>query len=276
MELPYRKTAAEKSSYDTENSPRNVRRIAESYSQPFVECHPPVSNFLLGGNSNLVIRLASFGHALNWCHRLTENLSLSLDFQIQWLSFGPAHVLHELSPNINFLSVDGDNLVVASDSRAHGRLSRLDKIDNCCPRQKPNRGIRLEEAFRQSLYGAELSVVQNFQLQLFLRSQLCQLHLGLFPVRGLHAVNRHDLIPWLKRVWGRCIVHGHGGNFDRLVQISRVWHANKSKKSRQKNDRKDQIDRRTGKGNQYPLPARLAHQFIRSPGRRNIIRIHFR
>jgi len=37
MELPHRKAAAEKSSYDTENSPRNVCRIAESNSQPFVE-----------------------------------------------------------------------------------------------------------------------------------------------------------------------------------------------------------------------------------------------
>src|SRR6267154_6893374 len=184
MELPYRKAAAEKSSYHTENSPRNVCRIAESNSQPFVECHPPVSNFLLGGNSNLVIRLASFGHALNWRHCLMENLSFALDFQVQWFSFGPAHVLHELSPDINFPSVDGDNLVVTPDSRAHGRLSRLHKIDNRCPRQKPNRGIRLKKAFRQSLHAAELAVVQDFQSQLFLRSQLCQLHLGLFPVRG--------------------------------------------------------------------------------------------
>src|SRR5438552_12619265 len=101
-----------------------------------------------------------------------ENLSFALDFQIQRLSFGPAHVLHELSPDINFLSIDGDNLVVTPDSRAYGRLSRLDKIDNCCPRQETNRRIRLKKAFRQSLYGAELSVVQNLQVQLFLRSHL--------------------------------------------------------------------------------------------------------
>src|SRR5882757_2553414 len=37
MELPHRKASAEKSSSDTENSPRNVCRIAESNSQPFVE-----------------------------------------------------------------------------------------------------------------------------------------------------------------------------------------------------------------------------------------------
>src|SRR5260370_12758820 len=177
MELPYRKSAAEESSYDTENSPRNVRRIAESHSQPFVECHPPVSNFLLGGNSNLVIRLASFGHALNWRHCLMEHLSFALDFQVQWFSFGPAHVFHELSPDINFLSVDRDNLVVTSDSRAHGGVFRLDKIDYRYPRQKPNPGIRLQEAFPQSLYGAALFLVHNFHVPFFLRPHPSPMHL---------------------------------------------------------------------------------------------------
>src|SRR5260370_41180917 len=163
MELPYRKSAAEESSYDTENSPRNVRRIAESHSQPFVECHPPVSNFLLGGNSNLVIRLASFGHALNWRHCLMEHLAFALDFQVQWFSFGPAHVFHELSPDINFLSVDRDNLVVTSDSRAHGGFSPPAKIHSRSPRQKPKRGIRLREASRPNLYAAGLSVVLDLQ-----------------------------------------------------------------------------------------------------------------
>src|SRR5713101_8120285 len=105
MELAHRKAPAEKPSDNTENSPCHIGCIVKRHSQPFVEGHTLVSNFILCRNSNLVVSLTRFGHGRNRRHRLMENFPLALDFQIQWPSFGSAHGFDELAPDINFLSV---------------------------------------------------------------------------------------------------------------------------------------------------------------------------
>src|SRR5215469_2636647 len=84
-----------------------------------------------------------------------------------------------------------------------------------------------------------------------------------FGPRGCRSViNRHDSVAIADTRFGKRAPLWQIGQHDGLVEVCWIWISPDGEKSAQQNNRHDEVDHRTGQGDERALPARLAHQLV--------------